>query len=172
MKALSKRIFLIGPMGAGKSTLGKALALLMNKAFLDLDELIIKNAGMSIPDIFAKEEERGFRKRETEALRESLHYEAVIATGGGIVVIPENLDILKQNGVVIYLRPDVETQFQRTKRDDGRPMLYAEDRRARLQEIFEYRDPLYKSIADLCVDSGKNDVRSCVEQIKAALKEV
>ena len=67
MKALSKRIFLIGPMGAGKSTLGKALALLMNKAFLDLDELIIKNAGMSIPDIFAKEEERGFRKRETEA---------------------------------------------------------------------------------------------------------
>ena len=171
MKGISKRIFLIGPMGSGKSTIGKALALMLEKPFLDLDELIVETAGMSIPDIFAKEEEKGFRARETQALKDGLKYEAVIATGGGIVVTPENLDILKQNGLVVYLRPDVETQYQRTKKDNGRPMLYADDRRARVESIFTYRDPLYTSIADFTLDSGINDVRHCVELIRAELGE-
>ena len=166
MKGLNKRIFLIGPMGAGKSTVGKALALLLEKPFLDLDEEIVRQAGMSIPEIFKLEEEKGFRARETFALKSSLKHEAVIATGGGIVVTPENLEILKENGLVVYLRADVETQYQRTKKDNGRPMLYADDRKTRLQQIFDYRDPLYRSIRDILVYSGRNEVRVCVELIK------
>ncbi len=171
MKGLSKRIFLIGPMGAGKTTIGKALALMLQKPFLDLDELIAETAGMSIPDIFAKEEEKGFRQRETQALKDGLRYEAVIATGGGIVVTAENLELLKQSGLVVYLRPDVETQYQRTKKDNGRPMLYADDRRARVESIFAFRDPLYSSIADFVVDSGSHDIHNCVELIRAELGE-
>ena len=78
---------------------------------------------------------------------------------------------MKQNGLVVYLRPDVETQYQRTKKDNGRPMLYADDRRARVESIFTYRDPLYTSIADFTLDSGANDVRHCVELIRAELGE-
>ena len=152
--------------GLNKRIVGKALALLLEKPFLDLDEEIVRQAGMSIPEIFKLEEEKGFRVRETAALKSSLKHEAVIATGGGIVVTPENLEILKDNGLVVYLRADVETQYQRTKKDNGRPMLYADDRKNRLQQIFDYRDPLYKSISDMVIDSGRNEVRVCVELIK------
>lgn len=171
MKGQKQRIFLIGPMGCGKSSIGKALALMMEKPFVDMDELIVQQAGMSIPDIFAKEQEAGFRRRETEVVKLSLKYEAVIATGGGVVVTPENLPILAQNGTVVYLRADVDTQYQRTRKDNNRPMIYADDRRKRLQEIFDFRDPLYKSIADITVDSGKNSIHDCVETIIAALKD-
>ena len=82
------------------------------------------------------------------------------------MVTPENLEILRDNGLVVYLRADVETQYQRTKKDNGRPMLYADDRKNRLQQIFDYRDPLYKSISDMVIDSGRNEVRVCVELIK------
>ncbi len=82
------------------------------------------------------------------------------------MLTPENLEILKENGVVVDLVADVETQYQRTKKDNGRPMLYADDRKNRLQQIFDYRDPLYRSISDILVDSGRNEVRVCVELIK------
>ena len=167
-----ERIFIVGPMGAGKTTVGKALALLSSRPFIDLDEDIAAREGRSIPAIFAAEGESGFRLRETAALKRSLKLKAVIATGGGIVVTPENLRILSENGVVVYLNADVETQYQRTRNDDGRPMIYAEDRRARLKEIFALREPLFRQVADITVDSGRLSVRECVERIKEKLREI
>ena len=165
------RIFLTGPMGSGKTTVGKALALSLTRPFLDLDEEVVRTSGMSIPEIFRLEGEAGFRQRETAALRKSLQYKAVIATGGGVVVTPENLEILRRSGLVCYLYCSVEHQYQRTLRDNGRPMINAADRRRSLAEIFEYRDPLYRSVCDLVVDSGDSDVHSCVMQIRAFLKK-
>lgn len=171
MLGKGSRIFLIGPMGSGKTTVGKALALSLIRPFLDLDEEVVRTSGMSIPEIFALEGEAGFRKKETEALRNSLNYNAVIATGGGVVVTPENLEILKSGGLVCYLYCPVEQQYQRTLRDNGRPMIDAGDRLHSLQKIFTYRDPLYRSICDLMVNSGDSDVHSCVLQIRSLLKK-
>lgn len=167
-----ERIFLVGPMGCGKTTIGKSLALISSRPFIDLDEEIVAFCKTSIPEIFKKEGEIGFRKQETLALKRSLSYEAVIATGGGIVVTKENIDLLKNNGLVVYLYADVETQYQRTLNDNGRPMIYAEDRKQRLSDIFDYRKPLFESVADITVDSGSHSVRECIELIQSKLEEL
>ena len=96
----------------------------------------------------------------------------MIATGGGIVVTKENLDLLKNNGLVVYLYADVETQYQRTLNDNGRPMIYAEDRKQRLSEIFNYRKPLFESVADITIDSGAHSVHECIEMIQSKLEEL
>lgn len=163
-------IFLIGPMGAGKSSIGKALALVLTRPFIDLDAEIVSREGRSIPEIFAAEGEEGFRRCETEALRHALVYKAVIATGGGVVMKPENIPLLK-SGIVCYLRASVEVQYQRTATDRNRPMLQVEDRRARLQEIFDLRDPLYKTACDFEIDSGKG-MHECVVKIREQLKRL
>lgn len=167
-----ERIFLIGPMGCGKTTIGKSLALISSRPFIDLDEEIVSFCKTSIPEIFKKEGESGFRKQETLALKRSLSYEAVIATGGGIVVTKENLELLKNNGLVVYLYADVETQYLRTLNDNGRPMIYAEDRKQRLNEIFNYRKPLFESIADITIDSGAHSVHACIDLIQSKLEEL
>ena len=167
-----ERIFLVGPMGCGKTTIGKSFALISSRPFIDLDEEIVSFCKTSIPEIFKNEGESGFRKQETLALKRSLSYEAVIATGGGIVVTKENLDLLKNNGLVVYLYADVETQYQRTLNDNGRPMIYAEDRKQRLSEIFNYRKPLFESVADITIDSGAHSVHECIEMIQSKLEEL
>ncbi len=169
MARIPERIFLVGPMGAGKSTIGKALALVLEKPFLDLDEEIVRQSAMSIPEIFEKESEKGFRRREHEALVSVLRYSAVIATGGGVVVTPENLEVMKKSGFVCYLIADVETQYLRTSRDNNRPMLATDDRKKRLSDIFCVRDPLYRSVCNAIIDSGRNSVHECVEQLKKIL---
>ncbi|MGN1281561.1 MAG: shikimate kinase [Succinivibrio sp.] len=166
------RIFLVGPMGAGKSSIGKALALVTERPFLDIDDEIVKYAGRSIPQIFEDEGESGFRAIETEVLKHCLKIDAIIATGGGIVVTEENIDLLRNNGLVIYLYADVNTQYMRTLRDNNRPMIAVEDRRQRLQDIFSIRDPLYCSVNDIRVDSGTSSIHECVEQIKMKLREL
>lgn len=165
------RIFLVGPMGSGKSSIGKALALVTERPFLDIDEEIVRYAGKSIPQIFEDVSESGFREIETEVLKRCFNYNAVIATGGGIIGREENRKLLKENGLVVYLLADVETQFVRTSRDNNRPMINVSDRRQRLEEIFKVRDPLYNEVKDFCVVSGKHSIHDCVEQIKAKLKE-
>lgn len=167
-----ERIFLVGPMGCGKTTIGKALALLSSRPFLDLDEEIVAFTGKSIPEIFKEEGETAFRQQETAALKRSLAYEAVIATGGGIVVTPENIELLKEHGLVVYLFADVETQYQRTLHDNGRPMIYAEDRRKRLMDIFAFRQPLFEKVADITVNSAEMSVRECVEVIQKKIEEL
>lgn len=166
-----ERIFLVGPMGCGKSSIGKSLALVLERPFLDLDEVIVREAGMSIPEIFEKEGERGFRVRETAALRSSLKHQAITATGGGIVTTPENLGILKDHGIVCYLTADAETSYRRTLKDNGRPMIATDDRKGRLEQLLKVRDPLYRSICDFTVDSAAHSVRECVELIKKALEK-
>ena len=165
------RIFLVGPMGAGKSSIGKALALVTESTFYDIDEEIVKYAKRSIPRIFEDDGEEGFRQIETEVLQKCVNYNAVIATGGGIIGRECNRKILKENGLIIYLNADVETQYLRTMHDNNRPMIAVDDRRKRLEDIFKIRDPLYREACDFIVDSSHNNVHDCVEQIKAKLKE-
>lgn len=171
MSERSSRVYLVGPMGAGKTSVGRSLALVLGKPFIDLDERIVMKSGMSIPEIFKLEGEAGFRRRETDILKDSLNFEAIIATGGGVVVTPENLEILKKGGIVVYLRAEVEVQYQRTLNDQNRPMIATDDRRGRLAQIFAYRDPLYRQIGDIIVDSGRMNVRQCVAEIRRRLKE-
>jgi len=167
-----QRIFLVGPMGAGKSTIGKALALVTSMPFLDIDEEIVKFAGKTIPEIFAEDGEAQFRKIETQVLKNVLKYDAVIATGGGIIGKDENRELLKANGLVIYLYADVETQYTRTLKDNSRPMITVDDRKQRLQEIFKVRAALYDDVQDILIDTVTNNVHDCVELIKAKLKEI
>lgn len=166
----TQRIFLIGPMGAGKSTIGRALALVMGKPFLDLDEEIVRKEGCSIPEIFKKGGEDSFRIIETRTLKDCLSFSAVIATGGGIVMREENLELLKDNGMVIYLYASVDVQYERTLNDNNRPMINTDDRRSRLEDIFSLRDPLYRKISDVIIDSGLSSVHECVTQITKLLR--
>lgn len=168
----SKAIVLVGPMGCGKSTIGRALAQSLHKDFLDLDDKIVADNGMSIPDIFAKFSEDGFRTRETVALKQAISsFNGVIASGGGIISRELNCQLLKHEAFAVYLYCDVEVQYQRTLHDNNRPMIYADDRRARLQELFLKRDPLYRSVASWQIDSGSHDVAQCVALISEKLKQ-
>lgn len=166
------RLFLVGPMGAGKSSIGKSLALVTERPFLDIDEEIVKYAQMTIPEIFEKQGESVFRDIETEVLKRCLGFDAIIATGGGIVGRDVNRELLKANGVVVYLNADVETQYQRTLHDSNRPMIATDDRKARLESIFKVRDPLYRDCSDFTVLTSELTIRECVEQIKAKLKDL
>ncbi|SFS73111.1 shikimate kinase [Succinivibrio dextrinosolvens] len=170
-RAEKSRIILIGPMGAGKSSIGKSLALLTQKPFIDVDEEIVRTSLKSIPEIFEESGESGFRKIETEVLKKCLKYDAVIATGGGIVTSEENRKLIKDNGFVVYLYASVDTQYLRTMNDTNRPMIAVEDPKARLHEIFTKRKPLYEEVNDCLVDTNTQNIKQCVEQIKAEIRK-
>ncbi|WP_026279143.1 MULTISPECIES: shikimate kinase [unclassified Thioalkalivibrio] len=166
-----QNIVLVGPMGAGKSTIGRGLAGLLRRPFFDTDQEIQRRTGVDIPTIFEFEGEAGFRKRETAMLESLLQQEgAVIATGGGIVERPENRERLRDQ-FVIYLRVPVEEQFRRTRRNRKRPLIAeAADPKARLQELFEARDPLYQEIASLTLEGKGRRVRDAVKGVCSALQ--
>ena len=159
-------------MGAGKTTLGKSLALVLELPFVDLDELLVQTEGRSIPEIFKQDGEPYFRDLESRILQRTLDFEAVIATGGGIVGREENCVFLKTHGTVIYVYADVQTQFQRTKNDTNRPMLSNDDRFARLTDLFSKRDPLYRKISTIIIDSSKGTVHECVQMLQNSLAKV
>lgn len=148
-------VFLIGPMGVGKTTIGRCLADLLHKEFVDLDVEIEKRTGASIPLIFEIEGEEGFRRRESNLLVEvSGREDLILATGGGAVLAPGNRERLRDRGVVVYLSAPIETLLERTARDRHRPLLQTPDRRKTLEEILRIREPLYRETAHLVVKSS------------------
>lgn len=163
-------IFLVGLMGAGKTTIGKSLANRLDKAFIDSDHEIQKRTGVNIPVIFDIEGEAGFRKRESEILRELVKLEnIVLATGGGAVLDKENRELLKQNGTVVYLRATVDDLWRRTRHDKNRPLLQTPDPHAKLCELYTQRDPIYCETAHIIVETGKQSAHSLVQQIEQKL---
>lgn len=151
----SPPIILVGMMGAGKTTIGRQLAHALGRKFLDLDHEMEARCGVRIALIFDIEGEAGFRKRETALLDEcSQRPGLVLATGGGAVLAPENREILKSRGLVVYLRAGVDELFRRVARDRNRPLLKTSDPRQRIVELIAQREPLYESVADITLDTG------------------
>ncbi len=160
------RIFLVGPMGVGKTTIGRRLASALAKTFVDSDHEIEKRTGVDIPLIFELEGEAGFRRRESKMIDELTQRPAVVlATGGGAVLDPQNRQHLRERGFVIYLHASLDRLLERTARDKRRPLLQTEDPRARLQQILEQRGPLYEQVADLKVSTNGRNVRKVVREI-------
>jgi shikimate kinase len=159
-------LVLVGPMGAGKSSIGRRLSERLGMHFVDADVAIEAATGASIPLIFEMEGEDGFRARERTVLAElCAHPDQVIATGGGAVLDPENRRVLAASGYVVYLRTGIERQLERLERDRHRPLLRAPDRRARLEALAAPRNPLYEDVADMVYDSDHASVASAVDAL-------
>lgn len=172
MSHVTPSIFLIGPMGAGKTTIGRRLALALRREFLDSDQEIEQRAGASIPLIFELEGESGFRLREKAILAElTQRPEIVLATGGGAILDLENRRCLTGRGLVVYLRASVDEQLRRTRQDDHRPLLQTADPRARLAELFEQRDPLYREAADWTISTEDRPLGQVTREILRRLDE-
>jgi len=164
-------IFLIGPMGAGKTTIGRHLAKSLGLDFVDSDHEIESRTGASIPLIFEVEGEAGFRRREREMIDELTQRSGIVlATGGGAVLDAANRAHLAARGQVVYLRASLEHLLKRTAKDHNRPLLQTDDPRARLQQILERRDPLYREIADLVVETDRCSVRATLNAIEGWLR--
>ena len=146
-------------MGAGKTTVGRQLAAELGKAFHDTDHEIERRTGVKISLIFEIEGEAGFRKREEAVIAELTALSGIVlATGGGAVLSPTNRENLKKNGVVIYLRGTPEHLYERTRHDHNRPLLQTDNPLEKLRELYRQRDPLYREVADIVVDTGRQGV--------------
>lgn len=164
-------LFLIGPMGTGKSSIGRQLANRLKRPFWDSDQALVKRTGVDIATIFEIEGEAGFRQRESRVLDELTQLPGIVlATGGGAILLPQNRQWLRTRGHVVYLRASVETQLERTARDRTRPLLQGVDRRATLTELFRLRDPLYVQTADLIIDSDDHSIPEILNRIAATLR--
>jgi shikimate kinase len=169
MKA--NKIFLIGPMGAGKSSVGKYLAKQLNMDFYDTDEEIEIRTGVDIGWIFDIEGEAGFRKRETLVIDELTQLPSIVlATGGGSVLEPENQQLLKSRGTVIYLEVSLKHQETRTLNDSRRPLLRVENKQEILEKLQGEREPIYAALADLRVQTDQRTVRAVTDDIINYLK--
>lgn len=168
--AYSGNIFLIGPMGAGKTTVGRRLAETRGMQFADSDQEVEARSGVDIAYIFEKEGEAGFRRRERLAIAELCpRSNLVLATGGGAVLDPDNRRLLAAHGFVVYLHASVEQQVARTERADTRPLLRVGNRRETLEQLLRIRDPLYREIADLIVDTDGRNARALAREIEEHL---
>ncbi|MCG7921653.1 MAG: shikimate kinase AroK [Candidatus Thiodiazotropha lotti] len=162
-----QNLFLIGPMGAGKTTVGRQLAEHFRKEFIDSDLEIQRRTGVDIPTIFEFEGEQGFRLREQEVIDElTQREEVVLATGGGAVIKEQNRKVLSSRGLVIYLHCTVEQQFERTHRDKNRPLLQTDDPMAKLKSLMAERDPLYRQTADLLISTEGRNTQAVVQDIR------
>lgn len=164
--AEKRNIFLIGPMGAGKSTIGRQLAQMLSMDFLDSDSVIEERAGADIDWIFDIEGEAGFRKREEKVLNELTQSQGlVLSTGGGSIISKDNRNVLSARGIVVYLETTVDKQFERTQRDKKRPLLQTEDPYQTLVELAKVRNPLYEEIADIIIKTDEQSAKVVANQI-------
>lgn len=173
MKNTPGKIFLVGPMGAGKTTIGRLLAAGLKLRFMDADQEIEERCGADISWIFDVEGEEGFRERETRMIDElSASDNIVLATGGGVVLREENRRHLSGRGTVIYLMTTVNQQLERTHKDQKRPLLQdLENPRQTLTEMMALRDPLYREIADITIVTGKRSPRAVANELIAMLEQ-
>ena len=171
MSNKASNIFLVGLMGAGKTTIGRLLAKRLHLHFFDSDHEIEKRTGVNIPLIFELEGEAGFRARETAMIAElTTQPDILLATGGGAVLSPQNRETLRANGTVVYLHAKVRDLWHRTRHDRNRPLLQTADPQARLAELYLLRDPLYREIADIVIDTGEQSTHALTHQLEEKIK--
>ena len=164
-----ENIYLIGLMGAGKTTVGKQLAKARQCAFYDSDKAIEENTGVDIPTIFDFEGEQGFRVREQKMIEQLTNLQGIVlATGGGAILNAENRNNLKAKGFVVYLNCGIEKILQRTRNDNQRPLLQTEDRRLKIEQLFQERDPFYRECADFIIDTGRLPNKVVIQHILSA----
>lgn len=165
------RIFLIGPMGVGKTAIGRELAHLLKRDFLDADREIERRTGVDIPLIFEKEGEAGFRRRERDIIAELTQRDnIVLATGGGVVLDAANREHLQSRGFVIYLQASVTALSTRTSHNQNRPLLADQDHEIRLRELVAARQPFYEALAQLTISTDQGHVRALARQIARELE--
>ena len=173
MADMQGNIFLVGLMGAGKTTIGRALARKLNKQFIDSDHEIEARTGASIPLIFEIEGEEGFRQREAEVIRDLTALDdIVLATGGGAILREDNRKCLEEHGTVIYLRASIDSILQRISHDKNRPLLQTANPREKLEELTRVRDPLYREVADIIIETGRPNIPLLVQSIVAQLDQI
>lgn len=159
-------------MGSGKTTVGRVLAKKLNKRFIDSDHEIEARTGVSIPVIFELEGEQSFRQREADVIRELTDLDdIVLATGGGAILNPASREYLKSRGTVIYLQASINQILQRTSHDRNRPLLQTADPRKRIEELARQREPYYREVAHIIVETGRPNVQSLVNTILAQLEK-
>ena len=173
MEKIAGIFILVGLMGSGKSTLGRQLATHFHYSFYDSDQVIVDKTGVSIPTIFEMEGETGFRQREKKTIETLCAMDKIVlATGGGAILLPENRQLFKQKGVVIYLHALPETVYVRTKNDKNRPLLQVDDPLARFRQLYQSRDRLYREVADIVIEVGKHGVTETLQQIIQQIERV
>lgn len=172
VQQISGNIILVGPMGAGKSTIGRQLARALGRKFYDSDREIEKRTGVSISWIFEMEGEAGFREREQRVIEELVELEnIVLATGGGAVLAEENRRTLRKSGLVIYLSASLEQLYRRTAKDKKRPLLQTDDRQQKIRDLVKQRDPLYREVADIVLKTGDQSVQQTINDALQKLKK-
>jgi shikimate kinase len=169
---LPGNVYLIGLMGAGKTSVGRVLAKRLRKRFVDSDHEIEDRTGVRIPVIFEIEGEAGFRRRESSVVHELVNErDIVLATGGGVVLDAQNRQALRASGLVVYLRAAPSELWLRTRHDRNRPLLHTADPLAKLEELHRIRDPLYRETAHLTVDTGNQAIRSLVNRLEREIRQ-
>jgi shikimate kinase len=168
----TRNVYLVGLMGAGKTTIGRTLARRLDLDFVDSDREIEARTGVSIPTVFEIEGESGFRKRETQVISDlSRQSNQVVATGGGVVLSPENRHNMSESGFVVYLNVPPHTLWERTRHDRNRPLLQVEDPLLRLKELYAQRDPFYREVANLVVDGSRINAQGVLQLLVTEVGE-
>lgn len=169
----SENIYLIGLMGAGKTTIGRQLAKALKLPFYDSDKAIEESTGVDISTIFEFEGEEGFRDREQKMIQQLTQKRGIVlATGGGAILREQNRKLLKENGFIVYLQCSVERILERTRRDSQRPLLQTDNPKERIESLFAQREPLYLSCADYKIDTGAMQSKTVVNHILEKYRSV